>query len=233
MGRLASNLNWRPGVTRERDLGKRRPAKKVQFGNHRTKVQYRTTDTPEVAKKNRKRSKTISCLRPTPGRLWPMLASLSRFSTGSSNPRSHSLSETILFAPFALLVYLSIGFCSTPTFGTALTFPWCPQTQGSNITSLRSSIPIPLSTSRLTRPTAPFITARHFLRPLVYNHHCHPYTYVPLLLQIYMTHTHRPLSEQHDIHARLMSMHKEVPDWWYLTIFSLHHLFSSYEKKIC
>ena len=55
--------------------------------------------------------------------------------------------------------FLNIDFCSTPTFGTALTFPWCPQTlsttQGSYITSLRSSIPIPPSTSRLTRRTAP------------------------------------------------------------------------------
>ncbi|KAI0274442.1 OPT oligopeptide transporter protein-domain-containing protein [Russula aff. rugulosa BPL654] len=33
------------------------------------------------------------------------------------------------------------------------------------------------------------------------------------------THVHRPLSEQPDIHARLMSVYKEVPDWWYLTIF--------------
>ena len=29
----------------------------------------------------------------------------------------------------------------------------------------------------------------------------------------------RSLSEQPDIHARLMSVYKEVPDWWYLTIF--------------
>jgi hypothetical protein len=63
------------------------------------------------------------------------------------------------FAPFAFLVCLSNGFCSTPMFGTVLTFPWCPHTlsitQGSNITSLGSSIPIPPSTSRLTRPTVP------------------------------------------------------------------------------
>ena len=63
------------------------------------------------------------------------------------------------FAPWTFLVYLSIGFCSTPTFGTALTFPWCPQTlsitRGSNIMSLRSSTPISPSTSKLTRPTAP------------------------------------------------------------------------------
>jgi hypothetical protein len=62
--------------------------------------------------------------------------------------------------PFAFFFsFLNIGFCSTPTSGSALTFPWCPHTpsitQGSNTTSLKSSIPIPLSTSRLTRPTAP------------------------------------------------------------------------------
>jgi hypothetical protein len=35
----------------------------------------------------------------------------------------------------------------------------------------------------------------------------------------------RSLSEQPDIHARLMSAYKEVPDWWYLTIFgSLYQL---------
>jgi len=33
------------------------------------------------------------------------------------------------------------------------------------------------------------------------------------------THARRPLSEKPDIHARLMSVYKEVPDSWYLTIF--------------
>ena len=75
------------------------------------------------------------------------------------------------FDSFTFLIYLSIGFCSTPTFGTALTFPWSPQTlsitQESNIMSLGSLITIPPSTSRLTRHTAlssfphpsPFCTA--------------------------------------------------------------------------
>jgi hypothetical protein len=31
----------------------------------------------------------------------------------------------------------------------------------------------------------------------------------------------RSLSQQPDIHVRLMSVYKEVPDWWYLTIFRL------------
>jgi OPT oligopeptide transporter protein len=33
------------------------------------------------------------------------------------------------------------------------------------------------------------------------------------------TQSRRSLSEQPDIHARLMSVYKEVPDLWYLTIF--------------
>ena len=31
--------------------------------------------------------------------------------------------------------------------------------------------------------------------------------------------TRRSLGEQPDIHARLMSVYKEVPDWWYLMVF--------------
>ena len=31
--------------------------------------------------------------------------------------------------------------------------------------------------------------------------------------------TRRSLAEQPDIHARLMSVYKGVPDWWYLTVF--------------
>ena len=37
------------------------------------------------------------------------------------------------------------------------------------------------------------------------------------------SHARRPLSQQPDIHARLMSVYKEVPDCWYLTIFGLRH----------
>jgi hypothetical protein len=34
-----------------------------------------------------------------------------------------------------------------------------------------------------------------------------------------------------DIHARLMSAYKEVPDWWYLIIFCLFHLFLT--QNVC
>jgi hypothetical protein len=33
------------------------------------------------------------------------------------------------------------------------------------------------------------------------------------------TYSRRSLSGQPDIHARLMSVYKELPDWWYLSIF--------------
>jgi OPT oligopeptide transporter protein len=36
--------------------------------------------------------------------------------------------------------------------------------------------------------------------------------------KIIVIHAHRSLSEQPDIHARLMSVYKEVPNWWYLII---------------
>ena len=44
------------------------------------------------------------------------------------------------------------------------------------------------------------------------------------------TYARRPLSGQRDIHARLMSVYKEVPDWWYLPIFGLRHRFSCLKK---
>jgi hypothetical protein len=72
---------------------------------------------------------------------------------------THSLCKTELLLPFTFFSISEQRFSGTPTSGTALTFPWCPQTlsitRGSNITSPRSSIPIPPSTSRLTRHTAP------------------------------------------------------------------------------
>jgi len=44
------------------------------------------------------------------------------------------------------------------------------------------------------------------------------HTYLYYRKQIW-TQARRSLSEQPDIHARLMSVYKEVPDWWYMTIF--------------
>ena len=43
----------------------------------------------------------------------------------------------------------------------------------------------------------------------------------------------RSLPVQPDIHARLMSVYKEVPDWWYLTIFRLFHLFLMQNARRC
>ena len=43
------------------------------------------------------------------------------------------------------------------------------------------------------------------------------HTFVYHRKQIYIQ-SRRSLSEQPDIHARLMSVYKEVPNWWYLMI---------------
>ena len=50
------------------------------------------------------------------------------------------------------------------------------------------------------------------------------HTYLYYRKQIW-TQARRSLSEQPDIHARLMSVYKDVPDWWYLTVFGLCHIF--------
>ncbi len=52
------------------------------------------------------------------------------------------------------------------------------------------------------------------------------HTYLYHRKQIW-TQARRSLSEQPDVHARLMSVYKEVPDWWYLTIFGLCHILST------
>ena len=61
---------------------------------------------------------------------------------------------------------LTFGVCSTATFGTVRTFPWCLRTlsitQGTNTTFPGSSMLMPPSTCRLTRNTAP----SSFPRPL-------------------------------------------------------------------
>ena len=35
-----------------------------------------------------------------------------------------------------------------------------------------------------------------------------------------LVYARRSLAQQSDLHARLMSVYQEVPDWWYLSIFS-------------
>jgi OPT oligopeptide transporter protein len=57
-------------------------------------------------------------------------------------------------------------------------------------------------------------------------------THTFLYYRKYMwTHARRPLSQQPDIHARLMSVYKEVPDWWYLTILGLRHRVFIFKKR--
>jgi len=51
------------------------------------------------------------------------------------------------------------------------------------------------------------------------------HTFLYYRKQIYIQ-ARRSLAEQPDIHARLMSVYKEVPDWWYISIFC------SYNNKL-
>ena len=46
------------------------------------------------------------------------------------------------------------------------------------------------------------------------------------------TQARRSLSEQPDIHARLMSVYREVPDSWYMIIFGSFHLFLIQKKRV-
>jgi hypothetical protein len=48
--------------------------------------------------------------------------------------------------------------------------------------------------------------------------HTHVFLYYRKQAWVY---ARRSLSQQSDLHARLMSMYQEIPDWWYLTIFGL------------
>lgn len=39
-------------------------------------------------------------------------------------------------------------------------------------------------------------------------------------------HLRRSLREQPDIHAKLMSNYRQVPEWWYATLFSINFIFA-------
>ena len=92
------------------------------------------------------------------------------------------------------------------------------------MTSHGSSIQICPLTSRLTRPTALSSFSASFA--MFYGLSFASITAVLTHVFLYFCkriaiQARRSLSEQPVIHARLMSVYNEVPDWWYLTIFCL------------
>ncbi len=152
-------------------------------------------------------------------------------STGAKpcSSAAHSLRKKTLFCLFLRdSYYLGIGLCSIPTFGAVLTFPWSytPSiTPENDMTSLGLSTPISPSTSRL--PTRLTVTSYSrvsyglsFASITATLTHAFLYYRKRIWNQVY-----RPLSKQSNIHARLMSVYKEVSNWWHLTIFGSRHLF--------
>jgi hypothetical protein len=143
------------------------------------------------------------------------------------------------FAPFAFLVYLSIGFLqytnvwysaylplvSSDTFdntGKQYNVSHIINPDSSfNLEAYKAYSPIFLPASFAISYGLDFATITATL------------THTSLYYRKFIwTHARRPLSKQPDIHARLMSVYKEVPDWWYLTIFGLRHLFFLIKKSM-
>ena len=144
----------------------------------------------------------------------------------------HSLCKTTLFAPFAFLVYLRYRFLqytnvwysaylpllSSDTFdntGKQYNVSQIINPDSSfNLQAYKAYSPIFLSASFTISYGLAFAT--------ITATHTHTFLYYGKYI---WSHARRPLSEQPDIHARLMSVYKEVPHWWYLTVFGLRHYF--------
>jgi hypothetical protein len=146
-------------------------------------------------------------------------------------PRSHSLCETTLFYSFRVsclseyrfLQYTNVWYSayiplvashSFDNTGKQYNVSQIINSDSSfNLQAYKAYSPIFLSASLAITYGLSFATITATL------------THIFLYYRKYIwTHARRPLSEQRDIHARLMSVYKVVPDWWYLMIFGLRHL---------
>jgi hypothetical protein len=147
-------------------------------------------------------------------------------------PRSHSLCETTLFCSFRVsclseyrfLQYTNVWYSAYLPLVSSHSFDNTGQIYNvSNIINADSTFnlqaykaysPLFLSASFAMAYGLSFASITATLT----------HTYLYYRKQIW-TQARRSLSEQPDIHARLMSVYKEVPDWWYLTVFCLYHIF--------
>jgi hypothetical protein len=147
-------------------------------------------------------------------------------------PRSHSLCETTPFYPFRVscvseyrfLQYTNVWYSaylplvSSDTFDNTGKQYNVSQIINSdysfNLRAYKAYSPIFLSASFAITYGLSFATITATLT--------HTFLYYRKFI---WSHARCPLSAQRDIHARLMSVYKEVPCWWYLTIFGLRHLF--------
>ena len=154
-------------------------------------------------------------------------------------PRSHSLCETTLFCSFRVyclskyrfLQYTNVWYSaylplvSPNTFdntGKQYNVSQIINSDSSfNLRTYKEYSPIFLSVSFAITYGLSFATITATLT--------HTFLYYRKFI---WSHVRRPLSAQRDIHARLMSVYEEVPQWWYLTIFGLRHLFYIYIKSM-
>lgn len=147
-------------------------------------------------------------------------------------PRSHSLCKTILFSFFRvpclyqhrLLQYSNVWYSAYLPLVSSHSFDNTGKTYNVskiinadstfNLQAYQAYSPLFLSASFAIAYGLSFASITATLT----------HTYLYYRKQIW-TQARRSLSEQPDIHARLMSVYKEVPDWWYMTIFGLCHIF--------
>ena len=147
-------------------------------------------------------------------------------------PRSHSLCETTLFwffhisylPEYRFLQYTNVWYSAYLPLLSSDTFDNTGKQynvsriinhhSSFNLQAYKAYSPIFLSTSLA------------ILYGLSFANITATFTHTFLYYRKYIwTHARRPLSEQPDIHARLMSVYKEVPDWWYLAVFGLRHIY--------
>jgi OPT oligopeptide transporter protein len=147
-------------------------------------------------------------------------------------PRSHSICETTLFCSFRvsclsesrILQYTNVWYSAYLPLVSSHTFDNTGKQY--NVSQIiNSDFSFNLQAYKAYSPI--FLPASYFM---LYGLSFATITATPTHTFLYYrkyiwTHARRPLSEQRDIHARLMSVYKEVPNWWYLTIFGLLNVF--------
>ena len=148
------------------------------------------------------------------------------------DPRSHSLRKSALLIPFAvffflfmksrLLQYTNVWYSAYLPLVSSVAFDnrgkqynvsrIINSDASFNLQAYKTYSPIFLSASFAISYGLSFATVTAAIS--------HTFLYYRKYI---WAHARRPLSQKPDIHARLMSVYKEVPVWWYLAIFSLSH----------
>ena len=139
---------------------------------------------------------------------------------------SHSLCETTVFSSFRVscvseyqfLQYTNVWYSAYLPLVSSHSFDNTgKQYNVSQIINVHRVLP---SNLQLTGPAGPIFLSASFAITygLSFATITATFTHTFLYYRKYIwTHARRPFSQQPDIYARLMSVYREVPDWWYLT----------------